>query len=79
MYAIRSYYEQYETVCPYCGVGCTVVTQVRDDVIKRVIRITSYNVCYTKLLRAFVEMVIFIVILFVGYIYAWRKEAFVWD
>jgi NADH-quinone oxidoreductase chain G len=29
--------EQYETVCPYCGVGCTVVAQVRDDVIKRVI------------------------------------------
>jgi len=29
--------EQYETVCPYCGVGCTVITQVRDDVIKRVI------------------------------------------
>ncbi len=30
-------------------------------------------------LFAFIEMVIFIVILFVGYIYAWRKEAFVWD
>ncbi len=30
-------------------------------------------------LYAFIEMVIFIVILFVGYIYAWRKEAFVWD
>jgi len=29
--------EQHETVCPYCGVGCTVVTQVRDDVIMRVI------------------------------------------
>jgi len=29
--------EQHETVCPYCGVGCTVVAQVRDDVIKRVI------------------------------------------
>ncbi len=28
---------------------------------------------------AFIEMVIFIVILLVGYIYAWRKEAFVWD
>lgn len=26
-----------ETVCPYCGVGCTVVAQVRDDVIKRVV------------------------------------------
>jgi NADH-quinone oxidoreductase subunit A len=30
-------------------------------------------------LYAFIEMVIFIIILFVGYIYAWRKDAFVWD
>jgi NADH-quinone oxidoreductase subunit A len=30
-------------------------------------------------LYAFLEMVLFIVILLVGYIYAWRKEAFVWD
>ncbi len=30
-------------------------------------------------LYAFIEMVIFIVVLLVGYIYAWRKEAFVWD
>lgn len=28
---------------------------------------------------AFIEMVIFIVILFVGFIYAWKKEAFQWD
>lgn len=28
---------------------------------------------------AFIEMVIFIVILFIGYIYAWKKEAFRWD
>ena len=26
-----------ETICPYCGVGCTLVAQVRDDVIKRVV------------------------------------------
>jgi NADH-quinone oxidoreductase chain G len=26
-----------ETICPYCGVGCTVVAQVRDDTIKRII------------------------------------------
>jgi formate dehydrogenase (NADP+) alpha subunit len=26
-----------ETICPYCGVGCTLVVQVRDDVIKRVV------------------------------------------
>lgn len=26
-----------ETVCPYCGVGCTLVVQYRDDVIKRVV------------------------------------------
>ena len=30
-------------------------------------------------LYAFIEMVIFIVILFVGYVYAWKKEAFKWD
>jgi NADH-quinone oxidoreductase subunit A len=30
-------------------------------------------------LYAFIEMVIFIVILFVGYIYAWRKDAFTWE
>ncbi len=30
-------------------------------------------------LYAFIEMIIFIVILLVGYIYAWKKEAFVWD
>ncbi|MDP2278439.1 MAG: NADH-quinone oxidoreductase subunit A [Nitrospirota bacterium] len=30
-------------------------------------------------LYALIEMVIFIVILFVGYVYAWRKEAFKWD
>ena len=29
--------ERHETICPYCGVGCTVVAQVRDDVIMRVI------------------------------------------
>jgi NADH-quinone oxidoreductase subunit A len=28
---------------------------------------------------AFIEMVIFIAILLVGYLYAWRKDAFVWD
>jgi len=26
-----------ETICPYCGVGCTLVLQVRDDTIKRVV------------------------------------------
>jgi len=30
-------------------------------------------------LYAFIEMVIFIVILLAGYIYAWKKEAFIWD
>jgi NADH-quinone oxidoreductase subunit A len=28
---------------------------------------------------AFIEMVLFIVILLVGYVYAWKKEAFQWD
>lgn len=30
-------------------------------------------------LYAFVEMIIFIIILLVGYVYAWKKDAFVWD
>ena len=30
-------------------------------------------------LFAFIEMMIFIVILLVGYLYAWKKEAFTWD
>ena len=30
-------------------------------------------------LFAYVEMIIFIIILFVGYIYAWKKDAFRWD
>ncbi len=30
-------------------------------------------------LYAFVEMVIFIFILLVGYLYAWKKEAFTWE
>jgi NADH-quinone oxidoreductase chain G len=29
--------ERHETVCAYCGVGCTVVAQVRDDIIMRVV------------------------------------------
>ncbi len=29
--------EEIETICPYCAVGCTVVAQVRDDVILRVV------------------------------------------
>jgi len=29
--------EETETICPYCGVGCTLVVQVRDDIIKRVV------------------------------------------
>jgi NADH-quinone oxidoreductase subunit A len=30
-------------------------------------------------LYAFLEMIVFIVILLAGYLYAWKKEAFVWD
>jgi NADH-quinone oxidoreductase subunit A len=30
-------------------------------------------------LYAFIEMMIFIAILLVGYLYAWKKEAFTWD
>jgi NADH-quinone oxidoreductase subunit A len=39
-----------------------------------------WAIVFDKLgLYAFIEMVIFIVILLAGYIYAWKKEAFVWD
>jgi len=30
-------------------------------------------------LYAFVEMLLFITILLIGYVYAWKKEAFTWD
>lgn len=30
-------------------------------------------------LFAYIEMLIFIFILLVGYVYAWKKDAFVWD
>jgi NADH-quinone oxidoreductase chain G len=29
--------DEIETICPYCAVGCTLVAQVRDDVILRVV------------------------------------------
>lgn len=30
-------------------------------------------------LYAFIEMILFIVVLLIGYVYAWRKDAFEWD
>ena len=42
--------------------------------------IYPWAITFDKLgLYAFVEMVLFIVILLVGYIYAWKKEAFRWE
>ncbi|NWF53138.1 MAG: NADH-quinone oxidoreductase subunit A [Nitrospirae bacterium] len=42
--------------------------------------IYPWAVVFDKIgMYAFIEMVIFIVILFIGYIYAWRKDAFQWD
>lgn len=39
-----------------------------------------WAITFDKLgLFAFIEMLIFIVILVVGYLYAWEKEAFKWD
>ncbi len=39
-----------------------------------------WAIVFDKLgLYAFIEMIIFIIILLAGYIYAWRKEAFTWD
>ncbi len=29
--------KEIKTICPYCGVGCSLVTQVRDNLIKRII------------------------------------------
>ena len=42
--------------------------------------IYPWAVTFDKLgLYAFVEMILFIVILLVGYIYAWKKDAFKWE
>lgn len=42
--------------------------------------IYPWAVTFDKLgLFAFVEMLIFIVILVIGYLYAWKKDAFKWD
>jgi NADH-quinone oxidoreductase subunit A len=42
--------------------------------------IYPWAVVFDKIgIYAFIEMVIFIVILLIGYIYAWDKEAFQWD
>lgn len=39
-----------------------------------------WAIVYDKIgLFALIEMILFIVILAVGYVYAWKKEAFVWD
>lgn len=39
-----------------------------------------WAIVFDKLgMYAFVEMIIFMVILLVGYVYAWKKEAFIWD
>ncbi|MEW6675789.1 MAG: NADH-quinone oxidoreductase subunit A [Nitrospirota bacterium] len=42
--------------------------------------IYPWAVVFDKIgIYAFIEMVIFIVILLIGYIYAWKKDAFQWD
>lgn len=39
-----------------------------------------WAIVYDKIgLYALIEMLLFIVVLVVGYVYAWKKEAFVWD
>lgn len=39
-----------------------------------------WAVAYDKIgLYGFIEMVIFIFILLIGYIYAWKKDAFTWE
>ncbi len=45
-----------------------------------VIFLYPWAVTFDKLgLFAFIEMIIFIFVLLVGYVYAWRKEAFTWE
>ena len=42
--------------------------------------IYPWAVVFDKIgIYAFIEMVIFIGVLLIGYIYAWKKEAFQWD
>jgi NADH-quinone oxidoreductase subunit A len=39
-----------------------------------------WAIVYTKIgLYALIEMLLFIVILLVGFVYAWKKGAFIWD
>ncbi len=45
-----------------------------------VIFLYPWAVVFDKIgLFAFIEMIIFIFVLLVGYVYAWRKEAFTWE
>ncbi|HEC98126.1 MAG TPA: NADH-quinone oxidoreductase subunit A [Nitrospirae bacterium] len=45
-----------------------------------VIFLYPWAIVFGKLgLFAFIEMIIFIFVLLVGYVYAWRKEAFTWE
>jgi NADH-quinone oxidoreductase subunit A len=45
-----------------------------------VIFLYPWAVVFEKIgLYAYIEMIIFIVMLVVGYIYAWKKDAFTWD
>jgi len=45
-----------------------------------VVFLYPWAVVFDKLgLFAFVEMMLFIAILLVGYVYAWKKDAFTWD
>ena len=64
MYAIRSYYAIYAAESGALPSGEDMVAMVndyvRDEVLAREarrlkLRITSYNVCYTKLLRVFYQ------------------------
>ncbi|VAX30191.1 NADH ubiquinone oxidoreductase chain A [hydrothermal vent metagenome] len=45
-----------------------------------VIFLYPWAIVFDKIgLFAFIEMIIFIFVLLVGYVYAWRKEAFTWE
>ena len=69
----------FEKLMPYES-GITPTGEPRYRFSIRFYIIAMLFVVFDKIgIYAFIEMVIFIVILLVGYLYAWKKEAFQWD
>ena len=49
---VRDYLVTVNAAKPYMGIGGKTVFDAKGDCEKPAFRITSYNVCYTKLLRS---------------------------